>query len=204
MWLQLALTPKRESLETQFSFYASYHHDFANQIIHIIFVWPILWTALLFMAYTPSVVEVTVGSEVVPLHPCCAIFALTYIVYYVLLERPAGIGAAILAFVCWATVEWMARNQDYEVFRWSAILHGVCWVSQFLGHGIFEKRAPALIDNLAQSFFMAPFFVLLEGLSWCGYRRDMFQRMNVTIEENICAFQKSREVLNAPTTEERQ
>ncbi|KAI8022755.1 Phenylalanine--tRNA ligase alpha subunit, cytoplasmic [Camellia lanceoleosa] len=33
---------------------------------------------------------------------------------------------------------------------------------QFIGHGIFEKRAPALLDNLAQAFLMAPYFVFLE------------------------------------------
>ncbi|KAI7978814.1 putative endoplasmic reticulum membrane protein C16E8.02 [Camellia lanceoleosa] len=37
-----------------------------------------------------------------------------------------------------------------------------CWTGQFIGHGIFEKRAPALLDNLAQAFLMAPYFVFLE------------------------------------------
>lgn len=37
-----------------------------------------------------------------------------------------------------------------------------CWVAQFVGHGVFEGRAPALLDNLFQAFFMAPVFVLLE------------------------------------------
>ncbi|KAF3651759.1 hypothetical protein FXO38_16442 [Capsicum annuum] len=37
-----------------------------------------------------------------------------------------------------------------------------CWTGQFVGHEVFEKRAPALLDNLTQAFLMAPFFVLLE------------------------------------------
>lgn len=37
-----------------------------------------------------------------------------------------------------------------------------CWVAQFVGHGVFEGRAPALLDNLVQALFMAPVFVLLE------------------------------------------
>jgi uncharacterized membrane protein YGL010W len=32
-------------------------------------------------------------------------------------------------------------NVAYAVF-------GFSWVAQFLGHGVAEKRAPALIDNL--------------------------------------------------------
>lgn len=38
----------------------------------------------------------------------------------------------------------------------------LCWVAQFVGHGVFEGRAPALLDNLFQAFFMAPVFVILE------------------------------------------
>ena len=27
-------------------------------------------------------------------------------------------------------------------------MHVVCWILQFIGHGLAEKRAPALLDNL--------------------------------------------------------
>ncbi|KAI3908335.1 hypothetical protein MKX01_027357 [Papaver californicum] len=40
-----------------------------------------------------------------------------------------------------------------------------CWGAQFIGHGVFKKQAPVLLDNLSQAFLMATFFVLLE-LSW--------------------------------------
>ena len=30
----------------------------------------------------------------------------------------------------------------------ATVLHGASWVAQFLGHGLAEKRAPALVDNL--------------------------------------------------------
>lgn len=30
----------------------------------------------------------------------------------------------------------------------AALLHAASWVAQFLGHGLAEKRAPALLDNL--------------------------------------------------------
>lgn len=44
-----------------------------------------------------------------------------------------------------------------------------CWVAQFVGHGVFEGRRPALLDNVAQAFFMAPVFVLLEVRGWCAF-----------------------------------
>jgi uncharacterized membrane protein YGL010W len=30
----------------------------------------------------------------------------------------------------------------------AALLHVFCWVAQFIGHGVAEGRAPALLDNL--------------------------------------------------------
>lgn len=30
----------------------------------------------------------------------------------------------------------------------AALLHAGSWIAQFLGHGLAEKRAPALLDNL--------------------------------------------------------
>lgn len=39
----------------------------------------------------------------------------------------------------------------------AGVLHGVSWVAQFLGHGVAEKRAPALLDNLLGGKF--PFLI---------------------------------------------
>ncbi|KAK8934547.1 hypothetical protein KSP39_PZI015110 [Platanthera zijinensis] len=40
----------------------------------------------------------------------------------------------------------------------------LCWTGQFIGHRVFEKRSPALLDNLSVALLMAPFFVLLETI----------------------------------------
>jgi uncharacterized membrane protein YGL010W len=44
------------------------------------------------------------------------------------------------------------------------LLHIVAWVLQILGHSLFENNRPAFMDNLVQSFLMAPIFVLKEVL----------------------------------------
>jgi hypothetical protein len=46
----------RPCLLAQFTFYAQYHNNFINQVIHIVCVWPILWTALVLLSLTPAVV----------------------------------------------------------------------------------------------------------------------------------------------------
>ena len=33
--------------------------------------------------------------------------------------------------------------------------HVIGWIAQFIGHGVFEGRKPALMDNLLQGKFMS-------------------------------------------------
>ncbi|KAI5056483.1 hypothetical protein GOP47_0028301 [Adiantum capillus-veneris] len=73
---------------------------------------------------------------------------------------------------------------------WKVVLVSqlVCWTGQFIGHGLFEGRSPALLDNIFQAFFMAPFFVILEILQtafkyepYPGFRRNVEAKMNANL-----------------------
>ncbi|KAI5056480.1 hypothetical protein GOP47_0028298 [Adiantum capillus-veneris] len=86
---------------------------------------------------------------------------------------------------------------------WKVVLVSqlVCWTSQFIGHGVFEGRSPALLDNLSQALFMAPFFVLLEVLQtafnyepYPGFRRNVQAKVkaNITAWRAKSASQKRR------------
>merc|ERR1739848_946682 len=44
-------------LKKQFTFYASYHNQWVNIMIHILCIWPILATAVLLLQYTPAFVD---------------------------------------------------------------------------------------------------------------------------------------------------
>jgi len=61
----------------------------------------------------------------------------------------------------------------------------VSWIAQFIGHGAFEGRAPALLDNLVQAFVLAPFFVFMEFLFKFGYRPELQRRVNDAVEKEI-------------------
>ena len=63
-------------------------------------------------------------------------------------------------------------TNDYW-FRVMLIVHILSWTLQFVGHGVFEKRAPALTSNLALSL-NAPFFVTAEILQMLGWRKEEF------------------------------
>ena len=53
------------------------------------------------------------------------------------------------------------------------------WIIQFTGH-IFEKRKPALFDNLVQ-IFMAPSFLIAEVL----FKLGLEQRLKAEIDARI-------------------
>ncbi|KAL2935313.1 putative endoplasmic reticulum membrane protein C16E8.02 [Bienertia sinuspersici] len=71
----------------------------------------------------------------------------------------------------------------------------ICWTAQFIGHGVFEKRAPALLDNLVQAFLMAPFFVLLEALhEFFGYEPypGFYAKVKVMVDAEIKEWQEKK------------
>ncbi|KAJ2102975.1 hypothetical protein IW146_008978, partial [Coemansia sp. RSA 922] len=75
------------------------------------------------------------------------------------------------------------------------------WIAQFIGHGVFEKRAPALLDNLVQALVMAPFFVFLEVLFACGYRPDLHRVLRNEIGVRILAYRRAQKHKTAKTAE---
>ena len=80
-------------------------------------------------------------------------------------------------------------------------VHIFSWLAQFIGHGIFEGRAPALLDNLVQAIFLAPLFVWLEVLFAFGYRPELKARLDKAVEGEITKYrsEKAAKKLNGST-----
>ena len=75
---------------------------------------------------------------------------------------------------------------------WAIAIHIISWIAQFVGHGLFEGRAPALLDNLIQAIFLAPLFVWMEILFFFGYRPDLRKRLDATVEMEIAKFKGAK------------
>jgi uncharacterized membrane protein YGL010W len=67
-------------------------------------------------------------------------------------------------------------------------LHVVAWVAQFVGHGVFEKRAPALLNSLHQALLDAPIFVVIEVLVKLGFLKEFHKRVSVMVEKERAAW----------------
>ena len=56
------------------------------------------------------------------------------------------------------------NNGTYDQMFWKMFfIHVLAWLGQFVGHGVFEKRSPALFSNFMLTL-NAPFFVTAEVL----------------------------------------
>ncbi|XP_062095353.1 2-hydroxy-palmitic acid dioxygenase MPO1-like [Humulus lupulus] len=180
-------------LEKHFAFYGAYHSNPVNILIHTLFVWPIVFSTLLLMYFTPSLFNFPYGFD--PGYGLILnlgfVFTVIYSLFYVCLDNKAGSLAALLCFLCWVGASLLGQRLGFSL-GWKVGLAAqlVCWTGQFIGHGVFEKRAPALLDNLVQAFLMAPFFVLLEVLlsvldyePYPGFRTTVEARINADIQE---------------------
>ena len=63
---------------------------------------------------------------------------------------------------------------------------------QFIGHGVFEGRAPALLDSWDQAFITAPLFVILEILFFLGYRKQFYQDCMQEVEVELQKFRANK------------
>jgi len=75
---------------------------------------------------------------------------------------------------------------------WAIGIHVVSWIAQFIGHGAFEGRAPALLDNLVQALFLAPLFVWFEVLFHLGYRPELKARLDDAVTREINKLNKEK------------
>ena len=67
----------------------------------------------------------------------------------------------------------------------AAAVHIVSWILQFIGHGKFEGRKPALLDNLVQALFLAPLFVWYEILFKLGFYKGLKKEVDSAIEVEL-------------------
>jgi uncharacterized membrane protein YGL010W len=57
----------------------------------------------------------------------------------------------------------------------------VGWTTQFAGHGVWEGRRPALVDNAFQ-VFIAPLFVMVEAFFYFGFRKELKKEVDAKLK----------------------
>lgn len=116
------------------------------------------------------------------------IAAFLYASLYLLLEPVAGFVLAAFCLGSTAFVNACHLRDPTLTFQVALGVHVVSWIAQFVGHGVFEGRAPALVDNFVQAVFLAPMFVWLEMLFKLGYRRELQGRVEKAVLAELAKF----------------
>ncbi|MBW0539373.1 hypothetical protein O181_079088 [Austropuccinia psidii MF-1] len=209
------------NLEDQFEFYGQYHSNPVNVYIHIICV-PLIFFTSLILAHNTRLFQLTdisklkfgkislpdqllatgiLGKESTNYDLNLAtITTLGYALYFIALEPLAGLlySPILILMGHWSNV-LLQPNLNSQASPSNANLYKITfgiwvfsWVLQFLGHGKFEKRAPALIDNLFQSIVLAVFFVWMEVLFKLGYRPSLKQKLDHKINNALSKYRASK------------
>ena len=188
-------------LKKQFIFYASYHNNPFNIAIHLFCIWNILWSFLALGHYAPAFMDAPDVFNNLPLVGnlpinISMITSLVYVVTYVLMDPIAGtLGAVMVLFLNQWTGQMVIAGAPFLGYPlWQPILafHIFMWIVQFIGHGIFEGRAPALMDSWDQALITAPLFVVLEILFYVGYRKSFHKECMLEVEKEIGALKSGK------------
>lgn len=148
------------NLEKSFAFYGAYHNNPLNKIIHIVCV-PLIFSS-----------SIELLSRIAPQWFVSTMFEF-YVLSFVKMEPAAGIlYAPILGLFYWIGANYLSGHPHLSV-----VIFVISWIAQFTGHGIFEKRSPALLTNLPQSLHAAVFFVWWGVLFALGFKPKLDRKL---------------------------
>ncbi|KAJ2458515.1 hypothetical protein GGI02_005999, partial [Coemansia sp. RSA 2322] len=196
-------------IKTEFPKYGEYHANKVNVAIHMLFVPTIMWCTLglvtwlapheLFTYPAPVAALLAHLPGPAPLANITTLVMVGFVAFYVALEQVAGLLTVPIIYAFLVTSQRLVLESPSGI-KIVLALSIVGWIAQFVGHGVFERRAPALLDNLLQALVMAPFFVFLELLFACGYRPALHRELRSEVGTRILAFRRSQKKGDAKST----
>ncbi|KAK5821777.1 hypothetical protein F5H01DRAFT_290542 [Linnemannia elongata] len=182
-------------LKYQMLQYASHHDHPVNVGIHLTCIPLIVWSALVWGANTGPLIASPSAAAVASVPNLSMILMTGYVTYFTALDRPTGLlSVPIFLGAAKHATHFLATNPKAN--KIAAYVHILSWIAQFVGHGVFEKRAPKLTESVVQAAVLGPYFVLWEFLFFLGYRPQLKRELDVLVKADIAAF-RARKALEA-------
>lgn len=169
-----------KSLAEHMSTYAAYHRHPVNKAIHFVMVPAIAWTLIVALQLVPVGFSLA-GTQVT----VAMILVAALLIWYLLLDFAIGVGAVVLFSLLQVSAIMLIDAVGAAMSLWVA--GGVfvaSWVFQFLGHGVWEKRRPALMDNLFQ-VLVAPSFVIAELAFGMGFKKELHDEVTTGLQAHL-------------------
>eukprot|EP00756_Hemistasia_phaeocysticola_P000563 Hpha_TRINITY_DN10403_c0_g1::TRINITY_DN10403_c0_g1_i1::g.193356::m.193356 len=162
-------------IRKSFPFYAAYHREWRNVLIHVACVPAIATTTLYFLSH----VKVPLGS--LGKVSFADILITAYGGSFLFMEPIAGtLYLPALYGMRELGTKTLAGHRELAI-----LINVVSWIAQFIGHGLFEGRKPALMDSFGQSVHAAVFFVWLEVLFFLGYRPALKKELDEAAQKVV-------------------
>eukprot|EP00347_Sterkiella_histriomuscorum_P023261 403335330 len=180
----------------QFYFnYAKYHYNPNNKLIHLVFIPCLVFTLFAMLHHGPGLEIQVLGNKIVA--DISFLLPLIMLPIYLYVDVFTGF-ITTLVFIPAHLLSLYLYSQDQQIFqgyhfKFMLAFHILSWITQIIGHAKFEKRAPALTDNVLL-IFVAPFFFVFELLYRLGYKKDRIRGLNKLIAKEIDFYRKQNKI----------
>lgn len=168
-------------LRRQLTDYVEYHRDPMNCALHVVGIVILFLGAVLPLSLLPITVlglQLNLGI----------VLAIPVLIYWILLDIPIGVAIAGSAALLLFTAATIANHASVTVvWAISVVLIVIGVAMQIVGHQVFERRQPALVDNPTH-LLLGPVFVMAKLFISLGFRADLA----AVIQQNQSGVQRDR------------
>ena len=178
----------------QLADYVEYHRDPWNCAMHVFGIVVLFLGAILPLSSLP-LGSLGLSSWAVPAlgvpTTAATIAVLPVLIYWFLLDAALGtaiVGAAVVLLSAAAII--VAHATAAGVWSITAVLIVSAIASQIVGHRVFERRQPALMDNPTH-LLLGPMFVMAKLFIALGFRRDLAVIISASSANNRRAILRS-------------
>jgi len=168
-------------LRRQLTDYVEYHRDPMNCALHVVGIVILFLGAVLPLSLVPVTIfglQLNLGI----------LLAIPVLIYWIVLDIPIGLAiagsAALLLFTAATIVSHVSVTVVWAI---TVVLTVIGVAMQIIGHQVFERRQPALVDNPTH-LLLGPVFVMAKLFISLGFRDDLA----AVIQQNQGGVQQDR------------
>jgi len=162
----------------QLTDYVEYHRDPRNGLMHVFGIIALFLAAVLPLSQWPVP---AFGAPVT----AATIMVVPVLVYWLVLDAAIGTAillAAVLLLATAAMIVSVATAPWVWMLTVALIVIGVTF--QVVGHRVFERRQPALMDNPTH-LLLGPMFVMAKLFIALGFRQDLARVLAPTPQQGL-------------------
>ena len=150
----------------QLADYVEYHRDPCNCAMHVLGIVSLFLAAILPLSMWPISLF---GAQTA----IATVMVLPVLIYWLVLD--AVLGLAIIGAAClllWTAAIIVDHASANGTWITTSVLIVIGVASQIVGHQVFERRQPALVDNPSH-LLVGPMFVMAKLFISLGFRDDL-------------------------------